>query len=257
VAAATGYDAVSVSPVDHAAAAAAGDDPLDLRRQAADHGVALAVLDAVAEWYPHEPPRRRVVASEFTVDDILRIADDFDVESVNAIAPYPSRAPADAVTAAFAALCDRAAASGRRVHVEFIPWPPIGDVTTAAELVAAADRPNGGVLVDSWHLFRSQPTDDALAALEVLPGARVHAVQVSDGGDIVESLARDTFRHRRLPGEGRFPLRELFAVLRRTGALHAGQLVGPEVLSEELAARLATEAAAAAAAALDRVLAGT
>jgi sugar phosphate isomerase/epimerase len=255
VAAATGYEAVSVSPMDHAAAVAAGDDPADLRRRAADLGVALAVLDAVAEWYPHEPPRRRVAASEFTVDDVLRIADDYEVESVNAIAPYPTRASPDALAAAFGALCDRAAGSGRRVHIEFIPWPPVGDVTVGADLVAAAGRPNGGVLVDTWHLFRSQPAAEALAALEAVPAERVHAVQVSDGGALVESLGRDTFRHRRLPGEGGFPLGELFAVLRRTGALHAAQLVGPEVLSDALAARPAAEAAAAAAAALDRVLA--
>ena len=120
----------------------------------------------------------------------------------------------------------------------------------ASDLVRLADRPNGGMVFDTWHFFRVNPDFDAL---EAVPGDRIFAVQVSDGGaDFVEGLLADTFRHRRLPGDGVFDLVRVLRVLDRIGGLN---MAGPEVLSVELHALPPLEAALRAAEAFDAVAA--
>jgi sugar phosphate isomerase/epimerase len=123
-------------------------------------------------------------------------------------------------------------------------------LATAWEIVRGAARTNGGILFDTWHFFRGVPDLDLLAGV---PGERIFSVQVSDGApELRESLVKDTFRHRLLPGEGTFDLLGVLRVLRRTGGLN---LVGPEVLSTELDALSAIEAARLAGEALDHVMA--
>ena len=100
------------------------------------------------------------------------------------------------------------------MHLEFTPVPPIGSLATAWEIVRDADRPNGGILFDTWHFFRGQPDLELLATI---PGDRIFSVQFSDGAaEIRESLVKDTYRHRMLPGEGVFDLAGVIDTLTAT-----------------------------------------
>src|SRR5262249_61387056 len=69
-----------------------------------------------------------------------------------------------------ARLCDRAREHGLLVHLEFLPWAGIPDLAMACEIVRGAARPNGGLLVDSWHLFRSGGEGPGLRAVPGGPG---------------------------------------------------------------------------------------
>jgi sugar phosphate isomerase/epimerase len=42
-----------------------------------------------------------------------------------------------------------------QVALEFRPYSNIPDVAAAANIVAEADRANGGLCVDTWHFFRA------------------------------------------------------------------------------------------------------
>jgi sugar phosphate isomerase/epimerase len=184
------------------------------------------------------------------VDEVLRAGEAFGTTSICALAPYPTSIPLEEMAGHFAALCDRAADQGSRVHFEFTPRSQVSDVATAAELVRLADRLNGGILFDTWHFFR---VDGDLGALRHVPGEWIFSVQVSDGAaDFEEGLLADTFRHRRLPGTGVFDLVGLLRVLDDIGGL---RLVGPEVLSVELFSVPVAEAARRGAESLDAVLA--
>ena len=250
-AAANRYRVLSLMPADHEQVRAGGREPTDLARQAADAGVELAIVDGLIEWYPHEPPKRPLAGTAFGVDDVLRGGEVFGATSLCALAPYPTSLPLEELARHFAALCDRAAVEGWRVHFEFTPRSPVSDVATAAELVRLADRPNGGILFDTWHFFR---VDGDVEALRRVPGERIFSVQVSDGAtELEEGLLADTFRHRRLPGTGVFDLAGVLTVLDSIGGL---RMVGPEVLSVELFSLPVAEAARQAAESLDAVLAG-
>jgi sugar phosphate isomerase/epimerase len=124
-------------------------------------------------------------------------------------------APIDVIAERFAGVCDRAAEHGTRVALEFLPWTGLGDLSTAAQVVHAADRPNGGLLIDAWHYFRGQPDPSSLRALRAHD---VVSVQLDDADpDIVGPLYEDTMFRRRLPGEGTFDLVGLVQTLDAIG----------------------------------------
>ena len=249
-AAASGYRILSITAAEHDRARAEGHDPAALARRASDAGVELALLDGLIEWYPHDPPKRPLGGAPAAVEDVVRAGEAFGVSALCALAPYPTSLPLDGMAGHFAALCDRVAALGWRVHFEFTPRSPVSDVATAAELVRLADRPNGGILFDTWHFFR---VDGDLEALRRVPGERIFSVQVSDGAaELEDGLLADTFRHRRLPGSGVFDLAGVLGALDAIGGL---RLVGPEVLSVEQFSLPVAEAARTAAESLDAVLA--
>ncbi len=108
---------------------------------------------------------------------------------------------------------------------------------SGAEIRRRADRPNGGILFDTWHFFRGSADFDAL---ESVPGELVLAVQVDDAHEVVTGSLWDDTQRRLLPGDGSFDLPRVLRTLARIGGL---RLVGPEVISPETAAMPAADAA--------------
>ncbi|MBO0856224.1 MAG: sugar phosphate isomerase/epimerase, partial [Nocardia sp.] len=224
-AAATGFDRMSLSPID---VTSAGDPPAELGRRARGEGVSLE-LEGLMTWYPGDQPAEIPLAA-YSADDVLRMAEEVGAVSMTVLAGPVCELPIDDISAHFAALCDRAADIGVRVQLEFAPMMAIGDLPSALKVVEAADRDNGGLMFDTWHFFRGNPD---FGALEALSGDRVFGVQVADGGEQVRgSLAEDTFL-RRQPGEGSFDLVRALRILDRIGAL---KRTGPEVISPDTAA---------------------
>lgn len=224
-------------------------NPKKLVNRARDGGVELAILDGAIEWYPHEPPKRPLGSSDITIDELMGMCEAFEVRSISALAPFPTTITIQEMAEHFSALCFQAAKNDLRVHFEFTPKSPISDISSVWELIKLADQPNGGILFDTWHFFRVNPDFETLAKI---PGERIFAVQVSDGGtDYVEGLLQDTFRHRLLPGKGVFDLVRVVQALGEIGALSN---VGPEVLSTELFALPPIEAARQAAESFDQLV---
>src|SRR3954471_23232322 len=137
-----GYRQVSLSPPEGLRTIAAGTPAKTIRAQARGSGLEL-VLDPVMNWYPDSAPSPSRFAG-VSAEEALRITDAVGAESFSAIATATSDVPIDDLAAHFAALCDRAADFGTRVHLEFIPFTVIRDLRTGWRLVQAAGRPNGG-----------------------------------------------------------------------------------------------------------------
>ena len=114
----------------------------------------------------------------------------------------------------FATLCDAAAPYGLSADIEPMPWCTVPDVATAHRVLAAAARPNCGVLIDALHFSRSRST---LTDIDALPREWLHYGQICDGrlpGPATrEGLIHDARCERLLPGEGDIDLRALFARL--------------------------------------------
>ena len=244
-AATNGYQALTVRLGDLDASEVSG-----LCSQARDGGVERLVLEGLSDWYDHDPPPAWFPSAGGKLEDFLRAAEVFGSTDLNIAAIFRTRTETtESLTERFAEVCGGCADAGLAVHLEFVPFPPINSLETAWRIVADAGRPNGGILFDTWHFFRGQPDLELLAAV---PGDRIFSVQVSDGAaDLEESLVKDTFRHRRLPGDGVFDLLGALQILRDTGGL---RLVGPEVLSAELEQLPPVEAARQAGEALDRLV---
>ena len=158
--------------------------------------------------------------------------------------------------AGFAALCDRAVDHGLLVGLEWVPsMTNIGDAATALQIVADADRPNGGFCVDSWHFTRSTNNLDDLRRL---PGEKVFATQWNDGTvahthtNSAADYLQDTLANRVAPGDGEFALVDIVRILDGLGSTAP---IGVEVCSAELWAAPVEHAAQVTADAMRRVLA--
>jgi sugar phosphate isomerase/epimerase len=251
-----GFSALSIQPGEVAQLRAAGVSDGELRRRVADAGLAIAELDAITTWLPdHTPPPDfdRDLARALrgaTPENLVPIAAAIGARSLNLVEFYGAPVSLDAAAEGFARACDVAAEHGLRVHLEFLPWTQIPDLRTGLEIVRRAGRANGGLLVDSWHFFRSGGT---LAELRALPGELVLGVQLDDAPARAEADLADETQHRRLlPGEGSF---DLAGFVRALDAIGSRAPLGVEVFSDEHAAQPIDAIARRAGEATRRVLA--
>ena len=127
-------------------------------------------------------------------------------------------------------------ASGIRVALEFASYGGLRRLDDAIDLCEAIGWKRCGVLVDTWHFFR---TGEPWAALEWLNGDQIALVHVNDGpADAAADLVHES-RFGRLPvGAGAFHLADFVAAL--------DSYSGPfssEVLSDAIRLRPVTEGA--------------
>ncbi|MFL6131505.1 MAG: sugar phosphate isomerase/epimerase family protein [Nocardioidaceae bacterium] len=124
-------------------------------------------------------------------------------------------------------LAAQATEVGTRVALEPLPFSNITDFRLAAELVAAADHPAAGLVVDIWHLERGPST---LADLADVPGGKVFVVELNDApASQSTDLFHDTISHRVMCGSGTFDVEGFVKTLQQIG--FAGPW-GVEIISD-------------------------
>lgn len=246
-----GYRGLSLFPSDVRRARAEGLDDATLRSLLADHDLLIAELDPLMSWLPGvDPGTGRFATSE---DECYAIAESIGARSINCVVFSPTPVPQDVLVGSFAALCDRAADHGLLIHLEFMPWTQIATVLDALAIVRAADRPNGGIMFDTWHHFRGPLTNADLVAQ--VPAERILAVQLNDAPRRAEpNLVEETLNRRLVPGDGDIDLREVLRFLRDGGSPAP---LGVEVFCEALLPLKPVDAAVRCAEGVRRVLAAT
>lgn len=245
-AAACGYSALSLSPHDYRQAKGAGLSDRDIRTVIADAGLRVACMDPYTRWLPSwEPPSdtpSHVLDFLGTSEaDFFRCAEAVGSTAMTVLEPFGKRWPMAQAAHSLAEISLRAADSGLRVNLEFIPFLGIPDLAAAWEIVQLSGAPNATIVLDTWHYFRGTPDDALLASI---PGDRIGAVQLSDAHqEPVHNLETDCLHHRLPAGAGVFPLERVLAVLAGSGGLRD---VGPEIFSDAFDARSAAVNAGAA-----------
>lgn len=244
-----GFRFTSILGPEHRALLAGGATPSTIRALLDEHGVGIAEVDALVDWLPGPdlPPELDGLAK---LPELLDIVGALDACALNVVdlCAGPA-APVEEAASAFAAVCDRAAPFGCRVLLEFVPWTRIPDLATAVAIVALADRPNGGVMFDSWHHFRSGGTIDDLDARAL---ARIGGLQLNDAPPSeFGARVRQVHQRRLLPGDGAVGIAALLARLDAAGCTAP---VGIEVVSVELAASDPEQVAAECAARIRQLL---
>jgi len=104
----------------------------------------------------------------------------------------------------YAKICDLAAPLGLTVNLEFPSFSSLPTLRDAADIVRAADRPNGGILIDTLYLYFSGVSLDEI---ETIPAEWFHLMHICDT-DAVLPTTIDEMRHvardeRKYLGEGR------------------------------------------------------
>jgi sugar phosphate isomerase/epimerase len=232
-AARAGFQGVSIYVREYVAAVEAGIPASRLRRAVDERGLRVGEVDGPIRWLPEHgrdrPDRRPLV----DVEQFLTIADVLAARSLTVLEPWfvpiASDAELDRAAEGFGQLCDRVAEAGVVAHLEAYPWSGVPDSRTACEIVRRADRPNGGIVVDTWHLWRG-PDQGSLDA--GIPGATVLGIQLADAlEEPVGEVADECVHHRLLPGDGVAGPAMVLAELRRRGCVAP---VGVELFSDRL-----------------------
>lgn len=198
-----------------------------IRRALADAGLFLAELDGPMHWLLNWDGPPAPSPAEFVDRAAALGARSLTIIEISGVTP-----PLDMAVDAFARVCDLAGQAGILVHLEPFPWSGISDFGFAADIVAGADRANGGIMLDTWHLFRGPnrgSLPSRLAPSTVL-GLQINDVAETSGTDLPHEAMHD----RRLPGAGAATdtIRTLLSDLRAGGC---SAPLGVEVFSDELA----------------------
>ena len=114
----------------------------------------------------------------------------------------------------FNQICALAAPYDISVDIECMKWRVVNTVTRCAEIVAASQAENAGVLIDTLHLSRCGGTTADLAKI---PPQHLRSVQLCDAGAIAPITQADIIAEARggrmPPGDGALPLAEIIAAL--------------------------------------------
>jgi sugar phosphate isomerase/epimerase len=174
----------------------------DLKQKLQDTGLGVLDVEAVRLGPDDDPEEHR---------RLIEVGREIGAKHLTVHLPDTDRGRA---TEHFARICQIAAPLGLTAELEFLPWTSTRDLAAAAEIVANAGQPNGGILVDSLHFFRSSSTVEQVTDL---PSEVFRMVQLCDAptkapiGD--EALIHAARTDRYLPGEGGLDLVSLVAAL--------------------------------------------
>lgn len=240
-----GFVELSLMPLEVERLLDGGMSFAEMKSRAADQGVAITRLDPLNTWpriwRPDNMDEAYIRTVDTTPDAFFRLIDELGCTHMSLNATFPLNAmPLGEITQHYAAICRRAAEHGIICDLEFIPLWGVPTLAMAWQIVSAANQPNSGLVLDTWHFVRSGSSLDTLAKI---PGSMIHCLQLNDGPLALPPgvSIKDDCYNRLFPGEGEFPNNEIVRMLARGGGLNQ---VGPEVFSPLLAAMSTEEVAA-------------
>jgi sugar phosphate isomerase/epimerase len=145
------------------------------------------------------------------LDTFVHLVATYRPDRIQTIPPFAGVVDRAAAGEWLAKVADRIAPFECALAIEFLPFTDIGDAAAAAELVDRAGRPNVGLCVDSWHVFRGA----GLMSLAGLDPALVQSIQINDGplDPVLDDYVQDCLHHREPPGDGEFDLRAFMELL--------------------------------------------
>jgi sugar phosphate isomerase/epimerase len=202
----------------------------EMKQMLDDHGLRHLELEFLMDWFLDEDDDRRK-ASDRNRRLLFDAAAALGAHHVKVGNIPGAPCPLPQLTERFAELCaDAAEQHDALIAYEFMPFDVnVHSVEAAVEVVGGAGAANGGIAVDTWHLAKLGIAPDDLRQI---PSKLLGWVELSDGQyENLPDPIDEVVNHRRLPGEGEFPIAACVEVCREIG--YRGPW-GVEVLSEEL-----------------------
>jgi sugar phosphate isomerase/epimerase len=197
------------------------------------HGLAKIELEFLNDWYFDEGDERRA-ASDKLRRLLFDAAATLGAHHIKVGNIHGGTCPVGQIAERYAELCaDAASQHDALIVYEFMPFDPnVNSIETVLEVVGGAGAPNGGIVIDTWHMAKLGIAPDGLREI---PPELVRWVELSDGQvENMEDRIDEVINHRRLPGEGEFDITGYVRVCRDMG--YEGPW-GVEVLSEDLRSR--------------------
>jgi len=179
----------------------------EMKRILTANGIKYVELEFLVDWHRDGEPRRK---SDELRARLLAIAETFGARNIkvgpglgqDVNNPRPDELVPDIphMQEAFAGLCRDAARHGTAIVLEIMPFGNVRTIEAGRAIVEGANEPNGGLLLDIWHLARG---GIKYAEINNVPQRFIGSIELDDADEkVVGSLWEDTIQHRRLPGEG-------------------------------------------------------
>ncbi|MFI6584141.1 sugar phosphate isomerase/epimerase family protein [Embleya sp. NPDC050493] len=206
----------------------------DLRGILDQYGVTIGELQILFAWHFGGDYQKMARERE---EHMYDLCDLFGIPRIKTVIMTPTELPGpDLLVERFAGVCDRAAARGISVAMEPQSVNPGFDYADTVDMLLAANRPNGGLVVDAWHFFRDP---DAFTQIDRLPAASIFNLELRDAAaEPKGSRLDDCLHHNLMPGEGDF---DLVRLIRTLDAKGVDIPISAEVLSADLRALTAAE----------------
>lgn len=189
------------------------------------NGIKHVELEFLVDWY-HTGERRR--QSDKVRQELLEAAKALGVRSIK-IGPGIGEGTADIdlMVKEFTLLSQQAAEVGTNIVLEIMPFSNVRTIETALAIVEGANQPNGGLLLDIWHLQRGGVDFNDITKI---PARFIKSIELNDAHKYaIEPLWMDTIHKRVLPGDGTFDIPAFIKAVQAAG--YEGPW-GLEVLSD-------------------------
>lgn len=193
-----------------------------------DNGIKHFELEFLVDWYRDGPERQ---VSDRARRVIFELGAKLGMKNLKvAASALDQRMPNFARMAdEFAALCQEAAEVGSKVSIEVMPFSIVKTLEDGLAIVQEANQPNGGLLLDIWHMVRGGIDFSEIAKV---PPQFIKAVELDDASSIIEgTLLEDTVFRRKLCGEGEFDCPGFIEAVQNAG--FNGDWYGVEIISTE------------------------
>lgn len=200
-----------------------------IKRILADNGIKHVEVEFLSDWFvdPSDPRRK---ASDQVRRELFEAAAVLGARNFKISPALFEETPPDIplLRDEFARLCEEGRQVGTDVVMEMMPFTNVRTIDTAIEIIAGADQPNGGLLLDIWHLVRGGMDYSEIAKI---PARFLKAIELDDADrEVVGTLFEDTRFNRRLCGEGSFNMPAFLNAV--TAAGFDAPYYGVEIISE-------------------------
>lgn len=205
--------------------------PAELRRMAADLGLAIPLFQPFRDFeaMPEPARRRNLDRAERKFDVMQALGTDLVLVCSNtqpACIDDPARAAAD-----LREMAERAARRGLRVGYEALAWGRNTKLWRQAwDIVSRADHPALGLIVDSFHTLSLK---DDPAGIAGLPGEKIFFVQLADAPLYDMDVLQWSRHYRNFPFQGQLPVAGFLRAVLESG--YAGPL-SLEIFNDEFRA---------------------
>ena len=192
-----------------------------------DNGIKHVEVEFLTDWHLEGD---LLTASHAIRDELLEIAGELGARSLKVAGGLFEEGPPDVprMRDAFAILCDRAEPYGANIVIEFLPFSSVNTIDRAIAVTEGV-RPNGGLLIDTWHVARGGMKFDEIGKI---PLELIKSIELDDANHaIVESFFNDSTHHRKFCGEGELDVPDFIQQVVNVG--YRGPW-GVELISAEL-----------------------
>ena len=179
-----------------------------------DNGIVHVELEFLFDWYLTGEKKK---ASDVEKVRLLEAAEALDARHLKVGDFFNTPVELDQVTESFVALCADAADAGTKILFEIMPFSMINRLDDGLRMLDDADTPNGGFMIDTWHMVKMGVDNDTLARV---PARHILGVELNDGYLKTPeglTLNQETVEQRKFPGEGEFDMPGFMAAVAATG----------------------------------------